>query len=471
MKFLYTLLFNCLIFSLFGQSQILKDSRPISFKIPNVEAFYADSTLESLLQSSLEQSIMQLEMTGASVAVNFPNGEVWTGVVGKHTADINIKPEHTFAIGSVSKTIISATILKLVEMEKLSLDDTIGQWIIHENIDPTITIRQCLNHTSGIYNYTTNPNLEDSLFTDSNYLFNPLEVLNQYVLKPDFKKGTSFKYSNTNYLIAGLIIENVTEKPCHEAVRTLILDPNGFENVQLFPQETLNLEMAHLWLENDEGIIEDFQATGNTLKPIFSFAWSAGAYTATPSDMALWIKKLVNGEILNEQSMTAMKDYESNGYGLGLIEIKFPEGKVTGHGGEIFYGSEVYLLQPFNTSFAVHTNDGTENGDKVGIVLNNLLITYLEYLATTSNNDLNQKFDLSLFPNPASESIHVKMDIQNSDFKVEIYNLQGKFISNYNFHNCNEFEIRVTQFQNGGYFLHILGNDFSNTQFFIKNNE
>jgi len=67
---------------------------------------------------------------------------------------------------------------------------------------------------------------------------------------------------------------------------------------------------------------------------------------------------------------------------------------------------------------------------------------------------LNQKIDLSLFPNPATESINVKMDIQQSDFKVKIYDLQGKFISNYNFINCNEFQLPIAQLQNGGSFLH-----------------
>ena len=152
-----------------------------------------------------------------------------------------------FGMGSDTKTYTATLILKLQEAGLLSLDDTIGKWIHNRpNINGQIRVRQLLNHTSGLFNYLQHPSWASSTYANLNRVWQPEEIL-PFVLAPDFAPGTGWNYSNTNYLVAGLIIKAVLNQPAYVTLRSRILAPQGLNNIFYYPNETPTGTIPHVW--------------------------------------------------------------------------------------------------------------------------------------------------------------------------------------------------------------------------------
>ena len=112
---------------------------------------------EDRLQSVLDREIRASDTKGVSAAVLFPGETIWTGTSGISHDTVAISPDMLFAIGSITKNMVAALTLKLVEAHLLSLDDPLSKWLpAYPHVDSTITIRQLLNHTSGLYMFWEN---------------------------------------------------------------------------------------------------------------------------------------------------------------------------------------------------------------------------------------------------------------------------------------------------------------------------
>jgi D-alanyl-D-alanine carboxypeptidase len=146
---------------------------------------------------------------GVSVAILIPGDGIWTGVYGESHAGVPITTDTYFPIGSNTKTFTASILLKMQENGMLSLDDTIGTWLQNiPNVNGQITIRQMLNHTSGLYSYTDTSAFFTAMNSDYHHIYQPEDML-QYISTPVFAPGTKWEYSNTNFLLAGLIIKQV----------------------------------------------------------------------------------------------------------------------------------------------------------------------------------------------------------------------------------------------------------------------
>lgn len=453
-----------------AQNQFLNNDYSIQFdgQIDNHE-IQIDSGLLKRLDAALIESADEIGVIGASTAINFPNNEIWAGVYGQDTDDKLITPENTFAIGSVSKTIASACILRLVEDNILGLDDSLGMYIGNfldsvPNIDPSITIRQCLNHTSGIYNYSDNQTFLITVLQNLTKEWTAPEVISQFVLEPTFTKGTSWSYCNTNYLIIGLVVEAATGKAYHEVVREKVLDPNGFSDIQLYPHESLNKPLAQLYSDFGNGL---------PLQGIFSGAWAAGAYTSPPSEISTWIKKLVKGEILSDSSMTEMTDYiktsATRDYGLGLSKIKGDGANFIGHSGEILYTSAVYYVDALDISIAVCTNDGTSKGDQIVTIFTKLIEAYVGYLSDSEDIAQSAK-NINLYPNPVSDKITIRFEewVDSKSIDIVIYNTLGQNVAQFTSTGTHEIEIPTTTLTTGQYYIQINSPQSSTSHTFIK---
>jgi len=125
-------------------------------------------SLEQKLQETLDREIQKSGARGVSAAVIFPDREIWTGVSGFSHDTVSMEPDMLFAIGSITKNVVAANILKLAEEGALSLDDPLSEWLpAYAHIDSAITIRQLLNHTSGIYMFWENQKIWDDLTAHS----------------------------------------------------------------------------------------------------------------------------------------------------------------------------------------------------------------------------------------------------------------------------------------------------------------
>ena len=311
-------------------------------------------TLEQRLQSSLDAGLQGEPGSGVSVAVIVPGEPIWLGTSGASHDTTQISPGMLFAIGSITKNMVAALTLQLAEEGVLSLEDTLGKWLpAYPNIDDRVTIRQLLNHTSGIYQYFSNQAIWDEIERDRARVWTHEEVLT-YVLEPYFAPGGGFRYSNTNYTLLGMIIEKATGEGIATELRGRFWEPLGLSNTYFAIEEEIPDNVAHVWgtlLPGEE--IRDLTFVPRAAHD--SIIHPSGGVFATAEDLARWSDALFQGKIISESQLGEMLEFVaiskkdgimSQGYGLGVQH--FLPGwirgvEVYGHGGGSI-GSVAYML-------------------------------------------------------------------------------------------------------------------------------
>ncbi len=157
--------------------------------------------VDDRMKEALVDRVRKYDVKGASAAVVFPDGTTHLIVAGLSHDTVAVKPNMLFAIGSITKNMVAALVLQLAEEGRLCLEDSLKRWLPpHPLIYNSITIRQLLGHTSGIYMFWENQKLWDDLIRYRDSVFTP-EVVLTYLKDPHFSPGEGFRYSNTNYLL------------------------------------------------------------------------------------------------------------------------------------------------------------------------------------------------------------------------------------------------------------------------------
>ncbi|MGE0556145.1 MAG: serine hydrolase domain-containing protein, partial [Gemmatimonadales bacterium] len=160
-------------------------------------------------QAELDRWAASSSHYGVSAAIVFPAGREWVGTAGRAGGE-SLRPDHLISIASITKTMTGAVVLRLAEAGLVSLDDAITKWFPPlANIDPAITVRQLLNHTSGVANYTANPALGTAINADPTHQFTIDELL-AFVGPPSFAPGARTEYTNTAFLLLARIAERAT---------------------------------------------------------------------------------------------------------------------------------------------------------------------------------------------------------------------------------------------------------------------
>ena len=307
--------------------------------------------VEDQLQDVLDKGIAKYDIHGVSATVIFPDAKVWNGVSGISHDSVPIDPNMLFAVGSITKNFIATLTLKLVEEEILSLDDPISKWLpTYPYIDSKITIRQLLNHTSGIYNYFDNQEIWDELMSNRTRYWTPEEVLD-YLEKPYFEAGEGFRYSNTNYLLLAMIINKVTGTNLSTNLNNYLFKPHGFSDFYLIQEEPLPDNQAHVYGDNWDGPLRDITFLSRISHD--SITYGASGIFTTSENLARWSQSLFEGKILKEQSLNEMLDFiefkpvaNMKAYGLGVEEftLKASSGVYAiGHGGGNI-GTTTYMV-------------------------------------------------------------------------------------------------------------------------------
>lgn len=248
-------------------------------------------------------------------------------------------PEMHFRIGSSTKTFVATVILQLAGEGNLSLDDPVARWLPWlPQLRPgseTITVRQLLNHTSGLFNFLADPVYWLMALTGKE--FDPRELVLIATLRPlNFAPGTNWKYSNTNYILAGMIIEKITGHRLGDELHTRIFQHLELDNTT-FPTGR-EMPSPHA---RGYAFIEGagyFDIT-TTIHP--SAYWAAGAIISTAADLGTFYHALLGGSLLPPELLKEMKttaigaDGKDTGCGLGLARLTHDCGTMWGHGGEV----------------------------------------------------------------------------------------------------------------------------------------
>ncbi|MFM9370671.1 serine hydrolase domain-containing protein [Streptomyces sp. Da 82-17] len=265
------------------------------------------------------------------------------------------RPQQRFRIASNTKAFVATVLLQLEGERRLSLDDSVEKWLPglvqgHGNDGSAITVRQLLDHTAGLYDPTTEPAfwapyLEDG---DRDHVYAPREVVARAVRHaPTFPPGTGWAYSNTNYLVAGLVVEAVTGRSAGDEIQRRILDPLDLDRTAL-PTTDPDVPGPHLHGYDLKG------ADLTRFSP--SYDWTAGAMISTVDDLARFQRALFGGKLLapaqQRALLTPVDVPGAPAYGLGVQrrEVPCPDGPVT------VWGSDG--AGPGYTSVAAATEDG-----------------------------------------------------------------------------------------------------------------
>ena len=477
MKKLYSLIFFYFsLGSLFCQSEILNENlSPFQHNTQYSENIYSRSDIETALDEVFDIITSTSTISGFNAAILLPDGTQWTRATGwaKDTLE-EMRTDHHMGMGSITKTFVAATIMKMEEEGLLSINDAIGQYILPSpNIDTSVTISQLLNHTTGFNDYL-NENQSTIMVWSENVdsIWHMDTILNNYVLESNFEPGLMWSYSNTNYLLAGKVIEAITGKPWYEATRQYIINPLNLEYTYSAPWENKYEDLlAHPFGDiNGDGMPTDVTDVITTMDGIFSLASSAGNLVSTPTDLNRGIKGIFDGSILSEESLDKMKvDYLNNPgagitYGLGTLSFDLGQENY-GHNGSIIHQSTALYFPELDIAISCQQNEARIGFSFIDIndLLENLLSTYLNCLETSSTQDFANN-EIKVFPNPTSEIINIQLgDDLYYDSIGKIVNSVGQIVRKFHIVE-NEIQIDLSGLEKGIYSLNI----DNNTSQFLK---
>ena len=298
----------------------------------------------------------QRGVPSASLAVVQGGKLVYTRAYGRAHIDPDkaATPEMRYSIGSISKQFTAAAILILQEEGKLKLDDPVGKYVSGLTRGNDVTIREILSHTSGYQDYWP----EDYLIKPMEQPTTAQEILDRWAKKPlDFDPGTQWQYSNTNYVIAGLIVEKVSGQKLMDFLEEKVFHPLGMRSVWDSDEASLTQADATAYIRYALGPLRPAPKEGR------GWLFAAGELAMTAHDLALWDESLIAQRLLQPESSREMftevklKDGKGTHYGLGVFVRDLDGHRDISHDGEVMgFVADNEVLVDDGVAVAVLTN-------------------------------------------------------------------------------------------------------------------
>jgi D-alanyl-D-alanine carboxypeptidase len=348
---------------------------------------------------------------GMSATIIDSSGTIISAASNIPGAENPVNTDMIFGLGSMTKTYIEYCLFHLIETTRnssnpLTLDSKIKTWLYEGNnspladsfktlINPDITVGQLMNHTSGVFDFTFNPLYILTLYSDTNKVWSQMDILS-FVASPSFSPGTKYEYSNTNYILLGMIIERLTGKDVLSLFKEQIIFPYNFSRTFMRTLEPIIGEIAVGYERDVLGRYYPTTTLVGSGTSLYSSSWTCGNIVVTTGELARWIKiyysyqkshgyiddadykrfwNMANNVTLNNICTACTREY-------GLCMMKFdlssiiPGCIVYGHTGSIpgYCGFLMYWPGK-DISIAVLMNDHYADGYKV-------LVELLKYLNT-----------------------------------------------------------------------------------------
>ncbi|GAA2997860.1 serine hydrolase domain-containing protein [Actinokineospora diospyrosa] len=298
-----------------------------------------DSRVGNRSDGALRESLDALVRSGVTgVVVRVDDGRrVQTIGRGVTTVDPPrpIGTSADFRIASVTKSFVATIVLQLVDEGKARLTDTVERLL--PGVVPNgrgISLRQLLNHTSGLYNYTDDQTWLSTALANPSRSWTGRELVAVAVSHPPVSQpGAQWAYNNTNYVLAGLIAERLTGRPLARLVTDRITGPLGLRDTYFATDTRVRPGHIHGYQPNPDGTYTDTTTWSPTM------AGAAGAMVSTPQDVSRFYRALLSGDLLAQPRLRDMLTTvdvpeRHGGYGLGIYYIDTPCGRVWGHAGD-----------------------------------------------------------------------------------------------------------------------------------------
>jgi D-alanyl-D-alanine carboxypeptidase len=347
------------------------------------------NVLKKELQAKLDEWHKAGKFPGATLGVALANGESFGLAVGYSDRDAKtpMKPNDRMLAGSVGKTFAAATALQLVKEGKIGLDDKIEKylgkeaWFSRLPNAKDVTVRQLMNHTSGLVRYEFKDEFTKYLTEHPMKVWTPEERL-AYLFdeKPPFEAGKGWDYSDTNYIVLGMIMERVTGKSFYDEANRRVIKPLKLKDT--IPQEGPVMK----------GVVQGYAGAGNpfggkdamiengkfVINP--QLEWTGGGYASTSQDLARWAKMIYEGRAYDSSLLPQVLDGvaapmlgREAKYGLGVIIRKTQAGTSYGHSG-FFPGYLTEMMYFPDKKFAIAIQVNTSVPQDLGKPLGRELV-------------------------------------------------------------------------------------------------
>ncbi|WP_406944198.1 serine hydrolase domain-containing protein [Halobacillus sp. SY10] len=295
------------------------------------------------LQDILDEAVHLKNVPGISMSLRSDTDHIllqsgYTSARTKRPVSSNDR----FQVGSLTKMFVAAAILKLKDEGSVDLDQKVLDFVHLPNLHPALTIRHLLTHRSGLKDYISMEHEGKALVSyglQDYYLPPTLLIKTAADGSPNQEPGAPFNYSNTNFIILGMIIEEITGQSVSDFLDALFIHPLELENTSLPKQARRLSTHGHSSLTDD--LTEETSERKELSFYNPSIPWTAGAMVSTPDEINKWLYSLMNGELLEDESLKEMMSFSYTGdetekYGLGLAQFQFYDGtNAVGHHGGI----------------------------------------------------------------------------------------------------------------------------------------
>lgn len=297
---------------------------------------------------------------GVSASAILADGTQWVAAAGTAGGSEPLRQEHLIWIASITKTMTGAIVLQLADEGRLSLDDPVSRWLSpRPNVDPAITLRQLLNHTNGLDNYTESPALGAIAAATPGRVFTSGELL-AFIGPPHFAAGARTEYTNTSFLLLGQVAEAVTGRSILDLYHQRLWDPLQLRDVFLPGYEPAPGPVAPAL--GGTGLVSPLDRMA-----VISTGNSAFGLFANARTVARWGHELFAGQVVSarmQQEMRTLVPAAGNipgefGAGLGIRSYSYLGRRQYGHSGGAFLGSSLLLHDPERrVTVAVLMNQG-----------------------------------------------------------------------------------------------------------------
>ncbi len=344
----------------------------------NCDFNFADSSSLNLNDNKYQSLINDMTssgVVGVTMSVYHNQTGIWIGASGKADLhnNIDMQPCNISRVGSTVKMFTATTVLKLAEEGKLHLDDKISSYlqgdVINkiENADKA-TIRQLLQHSSGIYNYIQNLKFQTASLNDFIREWKPNDLLKYaYNQKAYFQPGDDVRYSNTGYIMLGMLIEKIEGKPFYKVFEDKIFNPLGLTMTKFAAEDPIPQGIVRGYID----MYSNLQVVESTYFSGWDYFTADGGLISNPYDMNVFFRALMSGQIINSNSLNQMfawkipkeldNDFFPISYGLGIFKIETDKGVAYMHSGDAvgYYANMIYFPDDSTTIvYAVNSNYG-----------------------------------------------------------------------------------------------------------------
>jgi D-alanyl-D-alanine carboxypeptidase len=314
-----------------------------------------DAALAAKIDSIATQALQITGVPSASVAVVTHGRLAYANAYGaaKLEPRVAATPDMRYAIGSVSKQFTAAAILLLQQEGKLSIDDPVSKFIPGLTRGNEVTVRQLLSHTSGYQDFWPQDYVMPMMLSATT----PQSIADRWGKQPlDFDPGSRWQYSNTNYTLAGMVVEKASGMPFFPFLSTRILQPLGLTSAKDFDTNARSVD-ATGYLRYGLGPLRPAPDAGA------GWMWAAGELAMTPRDLAAWDISIIRHSLLKPESYRAftsdvgLRNGASTGYALG-IDVSMQSGRfMLEHSGEVSgFTAENMVFPDDSVAIVVLTN-------------------------------------------------------------------------------------------------------------------